>query len=259
MDEFCGRLVNRYFDAALEAVDGSREMDDAAVHAAGDRDGDWKKRSAALAYWIRQYKVHRVKWIAEDDKVPPTFADAVAKGSIGLFDRWGDARVGVVEAYAELREVIGDLHKGNGGKERSFRSLTAKVLWCRYPDAVPIYDLFASEAVTFLAKAYKAYEARDSYARGKEEGRYDNKIGYVNWKTADRATKDIWWYKDFHNAHSVLFQRFEPHIEDRLTSQSQTPSSFRVFDKILWLFGNHDLDYSLMHLPRTTHQGGYND
>lgn len=249
MNELCARLVGRYFAAALKAAEGS-EVDDAkATRAAEDLGGAADGRVQTLARWIRFYKVHRVKWIAEDDDVDQTFAEVVARCAIGVFDGWHNHQPDVPDAYAELRNAIGDLYKGNCGKDRAFRSLTAKVLWCRYPDTVPIYDLFASEAITFLAKVYKALELPGSYEWGKEEDSYDNKRGYVDWKTADSATRDIWWYTDFHRSHELLFERFRPRIEEHLANHPDSPSAFRVFDKILWLFGNHDLDYSLMHVP----------
>lgn len=249
MNDFCARLANRYFAAALKAAKGSEDDDDKATQAAANIGADPKGRVQTLAQWIRFYKVHRVKWIADEDDVDQTFAEAVARCAIGVFDGWHNHQPDVPVAYAELRNTIGDLYKGNSGNDRAFRSLTAKVLWCRYPDTVPIYDLFASEAITFLAKVYKALEVPGSYVWGTEEDSYDNKRGYVDWKTADSAQKDIWWYTDFHLSHQLLFERFRPRIEELLAHHPNSPSAFRVFDKILWLFGNHDLDYSLMHVP----------
>lgn len=253
MDSFCERLVHRYFYPALDAVMNSQEIDNAAMAAAREQYGDVETRVNALSHWIRQYKVHRVKWIMENDEVRPTFADAVSRHAIALFDKWHNTPCDVPEAYTELRRTIGELYQDNSGRDRSFRSLTAKVLWCRYPDEVPIYDLFASEATTFLAKIYKAYKIDQPYARGKEENTYENRSGYTDWNTADITTKDIWWYNDFCHTHGLLFAHFRPHIEyfarQKFNDLKKSPSAFRIFDKILWIFGNHDLDYSLMHMP----------
>lgn len=254
MYEFSRCLVDRYLDAGLMAVEGSREQDNRAIYAAANRTGDRAQRVKELAAWIRLYKVHRVKWLKDDEVYGATFADAVAECAITLFDGWGGQQPEVPDHYALLRNYIDQVYTENSGKKRSFRSLTAKVLWCRYPLAVPIYDRFASDAITFMVKVYKAYFGVDGYQIGIEESLYDDKGRINDWMKGGPAGDDIWYYDDFYKSHQVIYKYFYPHLRSALTDRGVDADPFRVFDKILWLFGNSSLDYSLFSDPLKSYQ-----
>jgi len=252
MENICEKLIDRYFDAACNEAGQTSTKDKGAYEAA--RNKVYIKpecRVRTLAEWIREYKVHRVKWkkesIDSDELIGElTFADAVATIALKLFDEWDDSIIEPVQAYTQLRNAIGEAYRNNTGQDRTFRSVTAKVLWCAYPDKVAIYDDFASQAATTLTKIYKSYYDESPYRHRDEESKYDNDVSPETWKSYTKAERDIWWYRDFFNSHAKLFTFFEPHINKRLEKIDNHPTPFRVFDKFLWLYGNPNLDYSLI-------------
>jgi hypothetical protein len=63
------------------------------------------------------------------------------------------------------------------------------------------------------------------------------------WRSWSRVRQDSWWYADFYSSHSILFSKFAPIIDRE--KGDVTTATFRIFDKLLWIFGNGDLDYSL--------------
>jgi hypothetical protein len=97
-------------------------------------------------------------------------------------------------------------------------------------------------------KLLKAVELTTPYTRIAEERHYDDHDGYVRWDFNDKKTVDHWYYKDFVQSHAALYARCRPEII-RLIAEAgaaiTTASPFQVFDKILWLVGDHRHDYSL--------------
>jgi hypothetical protein len=249
MQGLCEALIERYFDASLEMAFASQDKDEKCVEAFSARNQPIEARASVVADWIRLYKINRVKWNASEDDSAATFADAAAGVALQYSDAHPSlAPEGVPAAYAELRNSIGQRYFDISGKDRTFRSLTGKLLWCAYPDSAPIYDDFSSRAVTTLIRIYKAHKAKDRYNFGLEEEKYNN---VKNWETLPKAKKDAWWYEDFYRSHRRLFEHFQPvivHCAAALkdTDIGRAPTTFRLFDKFLWLFGNNDLDYSLL-------------
>lgn len=250
MEKFCENVVSRYFDASLTMAEKTQDMDKKTTDAIFNNSGDIEDRVKNLASWIRSYKIHRVGWEGDNKNGDKNFASAASRTAIGWFDRNRDKSQSVTDAYKSLRYAVGDLYAGAGYKDRSFQSLTSKILWCSRPDEVPIYDLFASQAVTFLIKIYKSYQIDLPYRNVSEERKYNK--NYVGaWKDLKRADKDIWLYTDFFHSHAILYKIFEREIEKnlaecRLEGRGNGITSFRLFDKFLWLFGNQGLDYSLI-------------
>jgi hypothetical protein len=245
MERFCEQLISRYFDAALKEAVATKGRDLEAIASVANVGGDLKKRTADLASWLRLYRVHRVRWEALDDNIDQTFADAVARASLEHFDRKHNNLHNIPEAFKDLRDVIATCYMDNSQKDRKFMSLTGKILWCALLDRAPIYDIFASSAVINLTRIYKAYTVKSAYERSIEEKNYDS-LYEGDWNSSSFSKQDSWWYRDFYCSHSTLFKVFEPSIRYRITNTKTDVSSFRVFDKFLWIFGNSDLDYSLI-------------
>jgi len=240
-------IVGRYVDAALAEVEKGSERDQEAIEALSGGGTDENNRIQIVADWIRLYKVHRVKWSAREEDNDEAFADAVARQAINHF-RTPHQDLSIPERYRMLRAVIEEVYLSDPlRKERSFKSLTSKVLWCRYPEEVPIYDRFAVQSVTFLAKLYKSCVGFGRYALKIEEATYSKEAD--NWDNMGSAERDWWWYRDFCHSHTTIYKVSEDAIRRHLVDRHRPEKmAFRTFDKILWIMGNEDLDYSLMNV-----------
>jgi hypothetical protein len=242
--------VDRYFAAALWSIEnpnGSLEKDREAKHALADIGGDRGQRVAQLADWIRFYKVHRVAAAPEGEG---RFADMAAEHAIDHLDT---ANIDdIPSAFNALRAVVATAHHSDP-KKRRLISVTSKILWCKFPDAAPIYDQFAADAVWFLVKLLKATEAEARYDPEGEEGKYEDGDGYTigKWEHGDKCLADRWFYKDYYESHRVLYARCRSAIEARLTEDAKEKGigAFQIFDKILWISGNPGRDYSLKSTP----------
>jgi hypothetical protein len=97
---------------------------------------------------------------------------------------------------------------GADGRGRDFTSLTSKALWLRYPNAVPLYDRFAQEALWMISKLERGLPPTPNGA---------SKYGAfaVRWK--------------------FLCDRYAPAIE--AIDNKGYPYRVRIFDRILWFIG----------------------
>jgi len=249
MFEVFESIVGRYFEAAFGEVEKGNARDQEAIIALSGSDADEASRVQTVADWIRLYKVHRVKWSAREEDNDEAFADAVARQAIQHLET-PRLDLTVPERFQMLRAVIEEVYLSDPvRKERSFKSLTSKVLWCRYPQEVPIYDRFAVQAVTFLTKLYKSCAGSDQYVLRAEEKAYSKDS--ENWDGMGSAERDCWWFRDFCHSHTIIYRVSEDVIRRNLAERGGSEEmAFRTFDKILWLMGNEDLDYSLMNIER---------
>ena len=230
-----GQLVRRYFQAAALLLDpgnvkaGSFQRDQAAIKAAAARDRPAEERAAALAEWLA---FHRTG---------PATAEVLARQVLPVMDRLDAAEI--PSAFNTLRAAI-----AGGDAKRSFMVLTSRLLWARFPEAAPIYDSSAVNGIAFLVKLLKAVELEAPYTRVVEERHYDDHDGYLRWDFNDKKMVDTWYYKDFVQSHAALYARCRPEIIRMIAEAGPaitTASPFQVFDKILWLIGDHRHDYSL--------------
>jgi hypothetical protein len=234
------QLVRRYFQAAALLLDpgnlkaGTFQRDQAAIKAAAARDRPIAERAAALAEWLA---FHRTG---------PATAEVLARQVLPVMDRLDAAEI--PSAFNTLRAAIARGDAKEGDTRRSFMVLTSRLLWARFPEAAPVYDSSAVNGIAFLVKLLKAVERAAPYTRIDEERQYDDHDGYVRWDFNDKKTVDQWYYKDFVQSHAALYARCRPEII-RLIAEAgaaiTTASPFQVFDKILWLVGDHRHDYSL--------------
>jgi hypothetical protein len=230
-----GEIVRRYFQAAALLLDpgdlrgGSFQRDQVAVKAAAARDRPVEERAVALAEWLTAQRVSRVP------------VETLARQALPVLDRL-DA-VDLPAAFNALRAAIAqDDAKG------SFLVLTSRLLWARFPEAAPVYDASTANGVAFLVKLLKAAALPTPYARIAEERHYDDHDGYQRWDFNDKKMVDCWYYKDYVQSHTALFARCRPEIVRRIVEAGPavtTASPFQVFDRILWLIGDHRHDYSL--------------
>jgi hypothetical protein len=237
-------LVRRYFQAAALLLDpanlkaGSFQRDQAAIKAASARDRAAPERAQVLAEWLT---ARSVKPDAER-----SFALRAALHAVPALDRLqpGD----IPAAFNALRAAVAAAHDPKDDTKRSFLTLTSRLLWCRFPETAPVYEASAANATALLVKLLKATELAEPYRRIDEERHYDDHDGYVRWDFNNKKLVDHWYYKDYVQSRAVLYARCEPEIIRLIAaarSAVMTASPFQVFDKILWLIGDHRHDYSL--------------
>jgi len=230
-----GQLVRRYFQAAALLLDpanlraGSFQRDQAAIRAASAQDRPVEERATTLAEWLAYHRTG------------PASADHLARQVLPVLDRLDVAEI--PSAFNALRAAI-----AKDDKSRSFMVLTSRLLWARFPEAAPVYDASTVNGIAFLVKLLKAVQLSTAYERMVEERHYDDHDGYARWDFSDKKMVDQWYYKDFIQSHAALYTRCRPEII-RLIAEAgravSTASPFQVFDRMLWLIGDHRHDYSL--------------
>ncbi|GAB2177419.1 hypothetical protein [Dongia sp. agr-C8] len=229
------QLVRRYFQAAAALLDpanlkaGSFQRDQAAIKAAAAQDRPVEERATLLAEWLSYHRTG------------PASADHLARQVLPVLDRLDAAELS--SAFDTLRAAV-----ARDDKSRSFMVLTSRLLWARFPEAAPVYDSATVNGIAFLVKLLKAVQLETPYERIVEERRYDDHDGYVRWDFSDKKLVDHWYYKDFIQSHAALYTRCRPEIIHLIAEAGRavsTASPFQVFDKILWLIGDHRHDYSL--------------
>jgi len=247
-------LVARYFEAAALALDpanlkgGSFKRDQAAVQAVAATRRPPAERAAVLADWLVAQRSGRPA--SKPDPANPdaeqTFAAATAQQALPVLDRLDERDI--PGAFATLRATLAKAYDPKDDAKRSFLNLGSKLLWCRFPESAPIYEQSAANATAFLVKLMKAVEVAAPYQRVTEERRYDDHDGYLQWDFNNKRMVDCWYYKDYVQSRAVLFARCRDEIVRRIVAAGPsitTASPFQVFDKMLWLIGDHRHDYSL--------------
>jgi hypothetical protein len=229
------QLMQRYFAAAAVLLDpgnggaGRFQRDQAAIKAAAAKDRPLEERATVLAEWL----------VAQ--RAVPVSPAALAQQVLPVLDRLDPADIPA--GFNALRAAI-----AQDDAKRSFLVLTSRLLWSRFPEAAPVYDAAVANAVAFMVKLLKAAELKAPYRRIEEERHYDDHDGYVRWDFNDKKMVDQWYYKDYVQSRTVLYAHCEAEII-RLIAEARsavmTASPFQVFDKILWLIGDHRHDYSL--------------
>jgi hypothetical protein len=165
-------------------------------------------RVVAIRRWMDIYKVLQ--------GIDGARRDAIAKATLDWADhREGDSKLetvgGIVSAHAELMVACSKAD----GRGRDFTSLASKALWLRYPDAVPLYDRFAQEALWMLSKLEPGLPPT-----AKDASKYG-------------AFALIWL--TLYDRHASLIAA----IDNR-----GYPYRVRIFDRILWLIGEPAYGFS---------------
>ena len=246
-------LVRRYFQAAALLLDpanlraGTFKRDQAAIKAMAAKDRPLAERAQALAEWLTFHRANRAA-PKPDPKADAeqTFAVTVAQHALSALG--GLDANNIPAAFNTLRAAIARAYDPKDDTKRSFLVLTSKLLWCRYPEVAPVYDASAANATAFLVKMLKVQETKTPYERVGEERHYDDHDGYQQWDFNNKKMVDSWYYKDYVQSRTVLFARCQPEIIRLIVAAGPavtTASPFQVFDKILWLVGDHRHDYSL--------------
>jgi hypothetical protein len=158
-------------------------------------------RVAAIRKWMDIYKVLQ--------GVDGARRDAIAQAALEWVDcQEEESRMDtldkIVHSHAELMAACSKAD----GRGRDFTSLASKALWLRYPDAVPMYDRFAQEALWMLSKLEPDLPTIPMNA---------SKYG---------AFALIW---------RALYDKYAVAISE--IDHRGYPYRVRIFDRILWLLG----------------------
>lgn len=219
-NDWFGALIKAYGKAALAAIDGATRNTDAIAIEAMAGQGTRGDRIAALAHWITLYKVHRVAWSGEES----SFSAHMAQVAIDTFANQprGDLQRDFNHLVSSLNMAY---QKENSGDDRSFLSLSSKLLWLRYPKEAPIFDSQAHRSVLILRRVHDAHMGDARIPATRSENRHESK-----------ANADIRRYGSFVQDYLEIYGRCQSAVEG-FASQEGYPYPIRVFDKVLWLLG----------------------
>jgi len=241
-------LINYYFESALnEAESSSGSIDQKVISAIAE---DAPDAASILAKWIVSYSAHRVHWYLDGENSNNTnsFSEEVSSCAIKYFRSRNNWQLDTVSTFGALHREIHTLYCNKMGKQRSFISLTSKILWCFQPTDTPIYDDYAYRAVVMLNKLRKA--CNDSLPIYNENNSLGD-LGFeeLKWEEGPKMKNDVWWYNEFYQCHKILFSSCKEHIAMKLAKKENKKQlshvdALRVFDKVLWLFGNINRDFS---------------
>jgi hypothetical protein len=172
------------------------DIDAPAIRAVHGQIRDNRERESALKKWLRDYAVFQ-GFTAE------MRADVVRR----VLQFADDER-----CHSEALSHIGTLQgTRNQPRRRDVTSLTTKALWCCYPNAVPIYDRLAQNALWVMCKLARIQPTLDS-----KDNRYE-------------TFSDV-WLQIYAAVEGIITAEIRSHI-------SHYPYKVRVFDRILWSIG----------------------
>jgi hypothetical protein len=165
-------------------------------------------RVAAIRKWMDIYKVLQ--------GIDAARRDALAKAVLNWADnQLDDSRLETLDALVRAHADLMAACSQADGRGRDFTSLASKALWLRYPDAVPLYDRFAQEALWMLSKLEP---------------------------NLPPIPKDAPKYGAFTLIWRTLYDRYAPSIA--AVDNKGYSHRVRIFDKILWLIGEPVYGYS---------------
>jgi hypothetical protein len=204
-------LIIHFGPEAIRRLASEASWDDKAIDAMNIKSA--VNRPQILRDWLSSYKVFQ--------GFKGSQRDALVKAVLNWVDQQPeDSKLetldALVSAHAELMVACSQAD----GRGRDFTSLASKALWLRYPDAVPLYDRFAQEALWMLSKLEP-----DLPPTAKDASKYG-------------AFALIWLTLYDRHASSIAA------IDNR-----GYPYRVRIFDRILWLIGEPVYGFSTVGRP----------
>jgi hypothetical protein len=192
-------LIGNFGPEAVRRLASEANWDDGAIGAMNSKTAE--SRPQILRSWLSSYAVFQ--------GFDGSRRDALAKAVLDWADHQPeDSRLetldALIRAHADLMAACSQAN----GRGRDFTSLASKALWLRYPDAVPLYDRFAQDALWLLSKLES-----DLPSVPKGATRYGAFAFF--WRT--------------------LYDRYAPSIA--AIDNNGYRYQVRIFDRILWLIG----------------------
>lgn len=162
-----------------------------------------------------------------------------------------ESRNAIVDKYFSLVPIFLPLSKGQERRQvedcfhlllsefyntvnRKWLSAASKLLWCSYPDHVVIYDSFVERALVIL-------QGIESYLAPLPRIESSPKI-----KSGSDIEKALKFYMNYQDMVIAIHHRYEPNLKALRKKHSETyPHDIRIIDKLLWMLGNPNQDFSL--------------
>jgi len=201
-------------------------------------DHDLEKKKDALKLWMQRYGI--LQGLLD-------LGGIFAEVSLSQFERWNDQGKVLSEnelliRFNELNETLTNSYSAlpEITKDRSFLSMTSKLLWLQYPNSTPIYDQNANIAINVLWKIYKSIECSQHYEPS-NGSKYTNdkmrkKVGI------SKSEYDQVIYADYSHKYFALFNPVSDYIENELQNFEIDLEPIRYFDRVLWMLGSRTKD-----------------
>jgi hypothetical protein len=206
------QMVEHFIDGAAESYgDSFLKYDSTAINALKDRSQSAEVRQGHVRSFLRSYSVLQGLNKSEETAIVNEileFADAhdLTKSPTSEEE--------ILELFDDLHgRCRSKVHPKKDGTFRDLTSLTSKVLWCCYPDAIPMFDSRAGHALCVI-----------SYLMG------------LNRPQLNRESR----YEPFLYVWKDLYARIERTIDENRGRTVGIPHKVRVFDTILWTIGGPD-------------------
>ena len=241
-------LINRYLESTAKEAARSLDGDTKGFFATDQRvfktvfsnDNNQEEGVQVLVRWMGSYGIIQGLRTAKS-KDGKLFTEIVAKTAMRLYKKWGDrdARLeqkSLLCRFAELNRSIGESYP----KERSFLSMTSKLLWLQYRTATPIYDENARIALNVLHKVFKSIDSNNSFDlsnKGQKRPRHA--------RNSTAHEKDIANYDHFCSVYFAIYRPLEEKISRKLEQHNCCLEPIRYFDRILWVLGSRSEDFGL--------------
>ncbi|WP_448207566.1 hypothetical protein [Azospirillum sp. sgz302134] len=130
----------------------------------------------------------------------------------------------VQKAYLEIYHALYDV------KPRTWTSAVSKLLWCRFPNEIVIYDSFVERAICVLQWLDDAAVGSKYYLPAPVRVDSKNKVN----NAAD-------YYREYQGLIYSMFMKYRPILEELCLGHPCTrrcPYLIRLFDRFLWGLGN---------------------
>ena len=178
------------------------------------RDPNRQDRVVLVLRWLAKYKLLRLRG--------PDVKENVAQAALACLDGLPRTFHGhsIIEYALQLERACAvRLPRKKNGEERSEPSLASKLLWCKYPTLVPIYDSHAVRAILVLSKLMEV----------------------------PRPVVGDSEYARFVDAWNAIYDQVETLITQ--ANDGRYPHKVRLFDKLLWILGEREYGSRNLRLP----------
>ena len=207
------QIVERLLDEAEKSYGGDffLKNDSPAIDALNDRGNNSVERQNHVRSFLHYYSV--LQGLNKSDETAIVneileFADShdLTKSPSSTEE--------ILELFEDLHaRCSSKVHPNKNGKPRDLTSLTSKILWCCYPDTIPMFDSRAGHALCVISH-----------------------LMCLKRPTLNRESR----YEPFLAVWKDLYPHFESMIAENRGRSVGSPHKVRVFDMILWTIGGPD-------------------